>query len=91
MGETVDSLSDKLKEFGIKLKPRDEGEHEAAAEDDVPKDSATIKLVDMLATHIPSAEDAAATKIERAYSGPVKNGGKLVDAMLACDPDAPAR
>ncbi len=92
VGETVDSLSDKLKEFGIKLKPR---EMKANTKPLLKMTCQKIfgntsGLVDMLATHIPSAEDAAATKIERAYSGPVKNGGKLVDAMLACDPDAPA-
>ena len=92
VGETVDSLTDKLKEFGIKLKPR---EMKANTKPLLKMTCQKIfgntsGLVDMLATHIPSAEDAAATKIERAYSGPVKNGGKLVDAMLACDPDAPA-
>jgi len=92
VGETIDSVSDKLKEFGIKLKPKEtKANTKPLLKMTCQKIfGAASGLADMLAAHIPTAEEGAAMKIERAYSGPVKNGGKLVDAMRACDPDAPA-
>jgi len=92
VGETVDSLSAALKEFGIKLKPKE------AKSNTKPLLKMTCQkifgdatgLVDMLIRYIPTATEGAANKVERTYCGQVHSGGKLVGAMKACDPSAPA-
>lgn len=92
VGETVESVSDALKEFGIKLKPKE------AKSNTKPLLKMSCQkifgdatgLVDMLIRYIPTATEGAATKVERTYCGQVHSGGKLVSAMKACDPSAPA-
>lgn len=91
VGETTESLLDALKEFGIKFKPKE------TKMNTKPLLKVTCQkifgdvsgLADMLAEHIPTAEEGNAIKVDRAYSGPIHAGNKLVDAMKACDVDAP--
>ena len=91
VGETTESLLDALKEFGIKFKPKE------TKMNTKPLLKLTFQkifgdvsgLADMLAEHIPTAEEGNAIKVDRAYSGPIHAGNKLVDAMKACDVDAP--
>ena len=91
VGETTESLTDALKEFGIKLKPKE------TKMNTKPLLKVTCQkifgdasgLADMLAEHIPTAVEGNAVKVDRAYSGPIHTGNKLVDAMKACDVNAP--
>jgi len=91
VGESVDSLSDALKEFGVKLKPKESKMNTKPLLKVTCQKifGATCGLADMLAEHIPTAEEGNAVKVDRAYSGPIHSGSKLVEAMKACDVDAP--
>ena len=92
VGEEVESLTDALKEFGVKLKPKEKRANTKPLLKLTCQKifGGTSGLVDMLVAHVPTPEEGASMKVERTYSGPIRGGGKLVDAMLACDPEAPA-
>ncbi|KAJ3482949.1 hypothetical protein NLI96_g6640 [Meripilus lineatus] len=47
----------------------------------------SVGLVDMIAEHIPSPIEGAATKVERTYTGPMSSD--IAAAMKACDPEGP--
>ena len=91
VGEEIESLTDALKEFGVKLKPKEKKANTKPLLKLTCQKifGGTAGLIDMLVANVPTPEEGAAMKVERTYSGPVKGGGKLVDAMLACDPEAP--
>ncbi|CCM03669.1 uncharacterized protein FIBRA_05813 [Fibroporia radiculosa] len=46
-----------------------------------------VGLVDMITEHIPSPIEAATSKVERTYTGPMSS--ELVSAMKTCDPEGP--
>lgn len=89
LSEDTDALKETLKGLGITLKP-------VMYKMDVrPLLKVVLDqffgpatgLVDVIAEHIPSPVEGAATKVERTFSGPQTS--EIVPPMKACDPEGP--
>ena len=93
VGEHPASFKRALAEFGVTLRPKDFKMNTKP----LIKLACTkifgeaTGLVDMLAAHVPTAREGAATKVAHAYTGPlaVENGEGVVGAMRAADPEGP--
>mmetsp|Transcript_28077 Transcript_28077/g.70533 ORF Transcript_28077/g.70533 Transcript_28077/m.70533 type:complete len:994 (-) Transcript_28077:1097-4078(-) len=93
VGEHPASFTRVLAEFGVTLKPKDYRMNTK------PLIKLACKrvfgdasgLVDMMATHLPTAKEGAPGKVSRTYSGPIASDGdqSAVSAMSACDASGP--
>ena len=93
VGEHPKSFARTLAEFGVTLKPK---EYKMNTKPLIKLACRKVfgdasGLVDMLAAHCPTTREGAATKVNRAYSGPQAADGEegVVPAMRACDASGP--